>query len=114
MASSMGQRALRGALGFSMGTTPLPWPTNTPWPTMTDDLLPMVTLGCGDVRLAREPSAQMIASPPDKIPRQLSSQLTPSPVWCRIATSPPDAGGDKSGHQDRECKARTVMPPSAD
>src|ERR1700736_2703375 len=59
----MGQRALSGAPGFSSGTEPLPWPTNTPWPTMTDDLLPMMTLGCGEVRLERVPSAQTLAFP---------------------------------------------------
>ena len=43
----MAQRVLFGAFGLSSGTTPLPWPTNTPGPTVTDDLLPMTTLGCG-------------------------------------------------------------------
>ena len=44
----LAQRVLSGALGFSRGTMPLPWPTNTPAPTMTEDLLPMMTLGCGE------------------------------------------------------------------
>ena len=39
----------------------LPWPTNTPAPALTDDLLPMMTLGCGD-RLDRVPSGQMISA----------------------------------------------------
>ena len=72
---------LSGALGFSSGTTPLPWPTNTPCPTITDDLLPMITLGCGEVRLDRVPSAQMIVSP-ESMPRRPSSQLTSTP--CRV------------------------------
>src|SRR5207248_2735886 len=82
-----GQRALFGALGLSSGTTPLPWPTYTPGPTITDDLLPMMTLGCDEARLDREPSAQTIASPA-KMPRRPSSQLTSVP-WrvhaCAIA-----------------------------
>src|SRR5882757_116979 len=76
--SSTGQRARRGSLGFSIGTTSLPLPTNTPGPTMTDDLLPMMTLGCGETRLDRVPSAQMIASPA-KTPRRPSLQLTSTP-----------------------------------
>jgi hypothetical protein len=49
--------------------------------------MPMMTLGCGEVRLDREPSGQMIASPDSK-PRRPSSQLTlaPSRVQaCAIA-----------------------------
>src|ERR1700691_2568367 len=82
----MAQRVLFGAFGLSSGTTPLPWPTNTPGPTITDDLLPIMTLGCGD-RLDRAPSGQMMASPDSK-PRRPSSQLTlaPSRVQaCAIA-----------------------------
>src|SRR5882757_7533736 len=76
--SSTGQRALRGSLGFSIGTTPLPLPTKTPGPTTTDDLLPTMTLGCGEARLDRVPSAQMIASPA-RMPRLPSLQLTSTP-----------------------------------
>src|SRR5580704_8552684 len=86
----MAQRVLFGAFGLSSGTTPLPWPTNTPWPTITDDLLPMTTLGCG-VRLDRVPSGQMIASP-DSTPRRPSSQLTTGPSCvqaCAIAGPAP-------------------------
>src|ERR1035437_2547578 len=82
----MAQRVLFGAFGSSSGTTPLPWPTNTPCPTITDDLLPMMTLGCGD-RLDRVPSGQMIASPDSK-PRLPSSQVTTGPSRvqaCAIA-----------------------------
>src|ERR1700677_3844897 len=43
----MAQRVVFGAFGLSSGTAPLPWPTNTLGPTVTDDLLPMTTLGCG-------------------------------------------------------------------
>src|SRR5260370_26164846 len=84
----MAQRVLFGAPGLSSGTTPLPWPTNTPCPTITDDLLPMMTPGCGEVRLDRVPSGQMIAAP-DSRPRRPSSQLTltPSRVQaCAIAS----------------------------
>src|SRR5664280_2644129 len=86
----MAQRVLFGAFGLSSGTMPLPWPTNTPGPTVTDDLLPMMTLGCGD-RLDRVPSGQMIASPDSK-PRRPSSQLTlaPSRVQaCAVADPGP-------------------------
>src|SRR5260370_20143934 len=85
----MAQRVLFGAPGLSSGTTPLPWPTNTPCPTITDDLLPMMTLGCGEVRLDREPSGQMIALPDSK-PRRPSSQLTlaPSPVQACATACP--------------------------
>src|SRR5215468_2017735 len=66
---------------------PLPLPTNTPLPTTTDCLLPMITLGCGDARLARVPSGQMIASPV-KMPRRPSSQVTSVPwrvQFCAMA-----------------------------
>src|ERR1700733_12730487 len=46
----MAQRVVFGAFGLSSGTAPLPWPTNTLGPTVTDDLLPMTTLGCGVFR----------------------------------------------------------------
>src|SRR5882724_9301809 len=70
-----GTAALNGELGLSIGTAPFPFPTNTPGPTITDDLLPMMTLGFGDVRLDRVPSGQRIASPDSK-PRRPSSPLT--------------------------------------
>ncbi len=73
----MAQRVLFGAFGLSSGTVPLPWPTNTPGPTLTDDLLPMMTLGLGDA-LDRVPSGQTMASP-DNIPRRPSSQVTADP-----------------------------------
>jgi hypothetical protein len=46
----MAQRILFGAFGLSSGATPLPWPTNPLGRTVTDDLLPMTTLGCGVFR----------------------------------------------------------------
>jgi len=76
--SSTVHRALFGALGLSSGTEPLPLPTNTPLPTTTDCLLPMITLGCGETRLARLPSGQTMASPV-KTPRRPSSQVTSVP-----------------------------------
>src|ERR1700691_6271182 len=88
----MAQRVLLGAFGLSSGTTPLPWPTNTPGPTITEDLLPMMTLGCGD-RLDRVPSGQTIASAESKT-RRPSSQLTltPSRVQaCAVAGLAPSA-----------------------
>ncbi len=83
---------------------PLPLPTITPWPTMTDELLPMTTLGCGEARLDRVPSGQMIASPVN-IPRRPSSQVTSLP--CRVhfcaAAGPaqPDAITDTSDGERR-------------
>src|SRR6516165_4988249 len=59
----------------------------TPWPTMTDDLLPTMTLGCGEARLDFVPSGQMMASPV-KTPRLPSSQVTSLPClvqFCAIA-----------------------------
>src|SRR5229473_7898693 len=85
MPSRTAQRVLFGAFGSSSGTTPLPWPTNTPGPTLTDDLLPMMTLGYGD-RLDRVPSGQMIVSP-DSNPRLPSSQLTASPSRVQACAS---------------------------
>src|ERR1700752_4876955 len=87
MPSSTVQRALLGALGLSSGTTPLPLPTNTPLPTTTDCLLPMMTLGGGEARVARVPSGQMMASPV-KTPRRPSSQVTSVPwrvQFCAVA-----------------------------
>src|SRR6202790_5129535 len=82
----MAQRVLFGAFGSSSGIEPLPWPTNTPGSTFTDDLLPMMTLGCGN-ELDRVPSGQMMASPDSK-PRRPSSQVTTGPSRgqaCAIA-----------------------------
>src|SRR5271169_4257628 len=81
----MVQRVLFGAFGSSSGTDPLPRPTNTPGPTTTDDLLPMMTLGCG-VELDRVPSGQMMASP-DNMPRRPSSQVTTGPSWWQTCAS---------------------------
>ena len=67
----MAQRVLFGAFGSSSGTTPLPWLPNTPDPTCTDDLLPVITLGCGE-ELDRVRSDQMIASS-ESSPRRPSS-----------------------------------------
>ncbi len=60
---------------------PCPCRRTRPGPTTTDDLLPMMTLGCGEARLDRVPSAQTIASP-ERMPRLPSSQLTSTP--CRV------------------------------
>src|SRR5215470_3068527 len=61
-------------------------PTITPGPTITDDLLPITTLGCCEARLERVPSGQIIASPV-KTPRRPSSQVTSLPslvhFWAR-------------------------------
>ena len=84
---------LFGAFGLSIGTTPLPWPTNTPGPTMTELLLPMMTLGCGESRLERVPSGQMMASP-DSMPRRPSSQVTSTPWRVQACAS---AGAAKGG-----------------
>jgi hypothetical protein len=81
----MAQRALFGAFGSSSGTAPLPRPTNTPGPTLTDDLSPMMTLGWGDA-LDRVPSGQMMASP-ESMPRRPSSQVTTSPSRWQVCAS---------------------------
>src|SRR5258708_22539673 len=73
---------------------PLPLPTNTPGPICTDDLLPMMTLGCGD-ELDRVPSGQRMLSP-SRTPRRPSSQLTSLPWrvprWAWVAPAPQIAG----------------------
>src|SRR6187551_59067 len=80
--SRIGHRALPDALGFSIGTTPpLPFPANTPGPITTDDLLPMITLGCREASRDVEPSAHTMASP-EWMPRRPSSQVTSLP--CRV------------------------------
>src|SRR5579871_4245763 len=48
---------------------------------MTDERLPMTTLGCGEARLDFVPSGQMMASPVN-IPRRPSSQVTS--LACRV------------------------------
>jgi hypothetical protein len=73
----MAHRVLFGAFGSCSGTELFPWPTNTPGPTFTDDLLPTMTPGCGD-EFDRVPSGQTMASP-DSTPRRPSSQVTTGP-----------------------------------
>src|SRR5258708_18021722 len=112
----MAQRVLFGAPGLSSGTTPLPWPTNTPCPTITDDLLPMMTLGCGEVRLDRVPSGQMIASPDSK-PRRPSSQLTLAPLRvqaCAIAGQllPAPIAGIRI--ENTSARLMVMLPPAID
>src|SRR5712671_851982 len=112
----MAQRVLFGAPGLSSGTTPLPWPTNTPCPTITDDLLPMMTPGCGEVRLDREPSGQMIASPDSK-PRRPSSQLTlaPSRVQaCATAGPLPPAPIADIRIESTSARLMVMLPPAID
>jgi hypothetical protein len=57
----------------------------------------MMTLGCGEVRLDRVPSGQMIASPDSK-PRRPSSQLTAGPsrvqACAMVGPLPPTAIAD--------------------
>jgi len=106
---------LNGELGLSIGTSPLPLPTNTPGPTITDDLLPMMTLGFGDVRLDRVPSGQRIASPDSK-PRRPSSQLTlaPSRVQaCAIAGALPAVAMIADMRIENTSARSMVMPLSA-
>jgi hypothetical protein len=59
----------------------------------------MMMLGCGEVRLEREPSAQMIASPA-RIPRLPPSQVTSTPARVHRRAG---AARDRSRYQDREC-----------
>src|SRR5690242_19300956 len=48
---------------------------------MTDERLPITTLGCGEARLDRVPSGQTMASPVN-MPRRPSSHVTSLP--CRV------------------------------
>src|ERR1700684_3020573 len=108
----MAQRVLFGAFGLSSCTTPLPWPTNTPGPTVTDDLLPMMTLGCGD-RLDRVPSGQTIASP-DSTPWRPSSQLTLSPTRlqaCAIAGQALPAVSANIRIENASARSIVMLPP---
>src|SRR5579859_4759179 len=84
----MAQRVLFGALGSSSGTELplLPEPTNTPWPTWIDCLLPMITLGCSVTELERVPSCQMIAVPV-QTPRRPSSHMTSVPSRLQVCAS---------------------------
>ena len=92
-----------GALGLSSGTTPLPWPTNTPCPTITDDLLPMMTLGCGDEARSRA------VGPDDRIAGQ---QAAPAVIAAHVGALAgaglrqrrSGASRCDRGHQNRECQ----------
>src|SRR5262245_46694659 len=71
---------LYGEFGLSSGfTPPLPLPTNTPGPIWTDDLLPMMTLGCSDAALDLVPSGHRMASPLNT-PVRPSSHVTAGPL----------------------------------
>src|SRR5215216_4192661 len=115
--SSTGQRALFGALGFSIGTIPLPLPlpANTPGPITTDDLLPMMTLGCGEASRDFEPSAHTMASPA-KMPRRPSSQLTSTPCLVQACAIAGPAAAPANVAIRTECRSVRViiMPISSD
>src|SRR5215510_2259833 len=89
--STMAQRVLFGAFGSSSGMLPLPVPTNTPGPTWIDDLLPMMTLGCGVAECERVPSVQMIEVSA-RTPWRPSSQVTMLPsrlqTWAKASDAP--------------------------
>jgi hypothetical protein len=73
-----------------------------PGPATIDDLLPMMTLGCGEVRLERVPSAQMIVSPAST-PRRPSSQATSRPWRVQACASAGPAFKRRArGYQNRE------------
>src|SRR5712671_4088547 len=115
MPSRTAQRVLFGAFGSSSGTTPLPWSTNTPGPTLTDDLLPIMTFGCGD-KLDRVPSGQMIASPDSK-PRRPSSQVTTGPSRvqaCAIAGPAPPTEIADIRIQHTSARLMVMPPPPVD
>src|SRR6202049_3112566 len=101
----MSRRVLVGAFGSSSGITPSPWPTNTPAPTLTEDLLPMMTLGCGD-RLDRVPSGQMMA-PPESNPRRPSSQGTSAPC----ASDGPAPAAHTADPRIENASARSMVVP---
>jgi hypothetical protein len=108
----MAQRVLFGAFGSSIGTWP-PWPspTKTPGPILTDDLLPMMTLGCG-VELDRVPSGQRMALS-CRMPRRPSSQVTSMPkrvhCWALAAPALPSAAATTTNATVR--LIRTSVPP---
>src|SRR6185295_11433888 len=87
MPSSTAHCFLFGALGSSSGTLPLPdgLPTNTPGPTRTDGLLPMITDGCGATD-DRVPSGHTMASPVN-VPTRPSSQVTALPLRLQVCAT---------------------------
>ena len=73
----------------------------------------MMTLGCGEVRLDRVPSGQMIASPDSK-PRRPSSQLTlvPSRVQaCAIAGPLPPVPIADIRIENASARLMVMLPP---
>ena len=99
---------------FPSAPTPLPWPTNTPGPTITDDLLPMMTLGCGEARFdARAVGPDDRIAGTDAAPAVVAGHvgalagagLAPARARRRTAIS--------ADIRDRNTSARLiVMPPS--
>ncbi len=76
----------------------------------------MMTLGCGEVRLDRVPSGQMIASP-DRMPRRPPSQLTlaPSRVQaCAIAGPLPPAAIADIRIKNASARLMVMSPPAID
>ncbi len=75
----------------------------------------MMTLGCGEARFERVPSAQTIASPV-KTPRRPSSQLTSLPCLLQAcAIAGPAAQAAAADRQTEKMIVRVkITPPSAD
>jgi hypothetical protein len=69
---------------------------------MTDDLLPMMTLGCGDARLDRVPSGQIIASPrEDAAPAVIAAHVNPL-AGTGLRLRRPGMARDEHGQQNYE------------
>jgi hypothetical protein len=80
---------------------------------MTDDLLPTMTLGCGEASFDRVPSAQTMVSPA-KIPRRPSSQLTSTPCLVHAcAVAGPAALAANVDIRMEHKSARVIIMPSS-
>jgi len=106
--SRTAQRVLFGAFGSSSGTNPFALADEYTGPTLTDDLLPMMTLGWGD-RLDR-----VAVRPDDRVARQQTPPAVVAthginPAGCRLAPSrPAGACGDRR-QENPEQRARSMV-----
>src|SRR5262245_19351749 len=102
---------LWGALGSSSCTLPLPegLPTNTPGPTFTEGLLPMITEGWG----ASDdfvPSGHTMASPVN-VPARPSSHVTALPLRLQVCAAARDTPEASSSATANHPLVRTVIAP---
>ncbi len=81
------------------------------WPD--PDRLPTITLGCGEVRLARVPSLQMMVSP-ESTPRRPSSQLTSVPALVQLCASAGPAPAAAATTTPRIANVRFTPPSTTD